>query len=97
MLGSNILITDNEHGMNAEGKSYSQQELITKGDVIIDEECWIGEKVCILAGTNIGKITIIGAGSIVKGNFPPYSIIAGNPARVVKRWGFEKHIWEMDN
>lgn len=94
MLGSNILITDNEHGMDAEGQSYSSQELITKGKVIIGEECWIGEDVCILAGTTIGKRTIIGAGSVVKGKIPDYSIVAGNPAKVIKRWDFEKHVWK---
>lgn len=44
---------------------------------------FIGTKVVILAGTSIGKASIVGAGSVVKGDFPDYSIIVGNPAKKV--------------
>ena len=94
MLGSNVLITDNNHGMNVEDVSYSKQSLITKGKVIIGDECWIGENVCILAGTSIGKRTIIGAGSVVMGEIPGNSIVVGNPAKVIKKWNSNEHKWE---
>lgn len=92
MLGSNILITDNDHGINAEDTSYRNQILKTK-QTIIEEECWIAQNTCILAGSHIGKRSIIGAGSIVKGDIPPYSIAVGVPATVIRVWDFVNHIW----
>lgn len=92
MLGSNILITDNDHGINPEFGSFRDQPLVTK-ETIIGEECWIAQNCCILAGSKIGDHSIIGAGSIVKGEIPAYSIAVGCPARVVRRWDFESHEW----
>ncbi len=51
--------------------------------VSIGEYTFIGTSSVILAGTTIGKGCIVGAGSIVKGNFPDYSVIAGNPSKIV--------------
>ena len=51
--------------------------------VKIGEYTFIGASCVLLSGTTIGKGCIIGAGSIVKGNFPDYSVIAGNPAKLV--------------
>lgn len=73
--------------------SYGSQELI-KMNVEIGEYCWIGEKVMILPGVTIGDWCIIGAGSVVNKSIPSYSIAAGNPAKVIKRYNFETHIWE---
>lgn len=53
------------------------------GNVEIGEYTFIGASCVILSGTTIGKGCIIGAGSIVKGSFPDYSVIVGNPAKVV--------------
>lgn len=95
MLGSNILITDNDHGMNPELGSYDIQPLVTK-ETMIEQECWIAQNCCILAGSHIGRNSIIGAGSVVKGNIPPYSIAVGSPAKVVRTWDFERHAWSRD-
>lgn len=57
-------------------------EAISKGPVIIEDDVWIGYGVIILSGTKIGKGAVIGAGSVVSGIVPPYSIYAGN--KVVK-------------
>lgn len=53
------------------------------GKVKIGEYSFIGASCVILAGTTVGKGCIIGAGSIVSGNFPDYSVIVGNPAKIV--------------
>lgn len=54
------------------------------GVITIEEDVWIGAHVTVLKDVNIGKSSIIGAGSIVTRNIPPYSIAVGNPARVIR-------------
>ena len=59
-----------------------------KGDTVIGNDVWIGQNAVILPGVQIGDGAIIGANSIVAGNVPPYTIVAGNPAREIrKRFG----------
>lgn len=52
-------------------------------DIVVDEDCWIGSNVTLLAGVHIGRGCIIGSGTVLRTNTPPYSILAGNPAKVV--------------
>jgi acetyltransferase-like isoleucine patch superfamily enzyme len=51
--------------------------------VVIEDDVWIGARAILLSGAHIGKGSIISAGSVVSNNIPPYSIVVGNPARVV--------------
>ena len=54
-------------------------------DTVLGNDIWVGQGARILPGANIGDGCIIGAGAVVAGHVPPYSIIAGNPARLVRR------------
>lgn len=55
------------------------------GNVIIDEDVWIGASAMILAGVHIGRGSIVSGGAIVTHDVPPYSLVIGVPAKVVKR------------
>jgi acetyltransferase-like isoleucine patch superfamily enzyme len=57
----------------------------TKGDVIIGNDVWIGSGVTILSGVNIGDGAVLAANSVVVKNVLPYEIVAGNPARVIRK------------
>jgi maltose O-acetyltransferase len=53
--------------------------------VIIEDDVWVGMRAIILPGVRIGRSSVIGAGAVVAKDVPPFSIVAGNPAKVVKR------------
>lgn len=54
-----------------------------EGDVIIEQDCWIGTGCILLPGCKIGRGAVVGAGSIVKKEIPPYAVVVGAPARIV--------------
>ena len=72
---------------------YGEQEALSKGDIVIDSDVWIGCNTTILSGVHIGQGAIIGAGSVVAKNVPPYSIYVGN--KVIKYRFSENIIKEL--
>ncbi len=60
-------------------------DLPLKGDTVIGNDVWIGQNAVILPGVQIGDGAIIGANSVVGSNIAPYTIVAGNPARVLRK------------
>ena len=94
-IGDNVLtgrwvtITDNSHG-NSDYDNLRlpplSRNLHSKGEVIIGNNVWIGDKVTILPGVSIGDGVIIGANSVVTSDVPSFSICVGNPARVLKTY-----------
>lgn len=99
LIASKVFITDLNHGnysLNIQDSPESipsERQLYTK-PVEIGENVWIGEFVSILPGSKIGKGSIIGTLSLVNSEVPPYSIAVGIPARVIKKFNFEKKLWE---
>ena len=69
-----------------------RDQVSTKGEIRIGEGSWLGINVTILAGTYIGRNSVVGANSVVKGKFDDYCVIADNPAKVVKRYDGEKWV-----
>jgi len=70
-------------------------EAISKGDIIVDDDVWIGCNATVLSGVHIARGAIIAAGSVVSENVPPYAIVGGVPARVIKYRFSEKIIEEL--
>lgn len=56
----------------------------SKGPIIVEDEVWIGMGAIILSGVTISKGAIIGAGAVVTQNVPPYAVVGGNPAKIIK-------------
>jgi acetyltransferase-like isoleucine patch superfamily enzyme len=93
MTGQNVVISGMNHGFKQVDIAFRYQPS-TAAEIIIDEGCWIGANVVITSGVMIGKYSIIAAGSVVTKDMPPYSMAAGNPAKLVKRFNHESKEWE---
>lgn len=61
-----------------------ESESLTKGPVVIGDDVWIGFRSIILSGVTIGRGAVVAAGSVVTKDVPPYTIVGGNPARVIR-------------
>lgn len=72
-------------------------DIITKGDLIIEEDVWIGAGAVILSGVTVGRGSIIGANSVCNKNIERYSIVAGVPAKFLKKRFIEKTINEIED
>ena len=60
-------------------------DLPLKGDTVIGNDVWVGQNAVILPGVRIGDGSIIGANSVVGSDVPPYTIVAGNPAKILRK------------
>ena len=60
-------------------------EGVSKGNIVVDNDVWIGYGAVILSGVHIGQGTVIAAGSVVTKDIAPYSIVGGTPAKVIKK------------
>lgn len=70
-------------------------EATSKGNIIVGSDVWIGTKAIILSGVKIGQGAIVSAGAVVTKDVPPYAIVGGNPARVIKYRFNESQISEL--
>ena len=93
-MASNILITDNNHGMGAGSETPYMWQTPSAKPIKIGDGCWIGEKCTILPRSMIGEKCIIGANSVVTGEIPVYTIAVGAPAKLIKKWNFKLNQWE---
>ncbi len=81
MFGPNVVIYDHDHKFSKNGIEPSEYNV---SPIVIEENCWIGANVTILRGTHIGSSCVIGAGSIVKGDIPPHSLVVSEKQMVIK-------------
>lgn len=96
LIAHDVNIFDNQtHPINHRSRHLQFVEIITSGfpkkidlneqSVKINNDAWIGANSIILKGVTIGEGAIVGAGSVVTKDVPPFTIVAGNPARIVRK------------
>lgn len=100
LIASKVFISDHNHG-NYSGShdhdnpnSLPKERKLFSNPVIVEDNVWIGENVCILPGVTIGKGAIIGAMSLVNRDIPANTLAVGNPAKVIKRYNSSSRNWE---
>jgi len=99
LIASKVFISDHNHGsytgaiQDTPNSSPIERKLRSK-PIVIADNVWIGEFVSILQGVHIGEGSIIGTMSVVTKDIPAYSIAVGSPAKVIKKYSFDKKTWE---
>ncbi len=93
MFAQNIVISGLNHTYEDISLPISRQKQSTSM-IVIEDEVWIGANVVIVAGVTVGKHSVIAAGSVVTKDVPPFSIVVGNPAKVLKYYNQETRQWE---
>ena len=91
-IGDNVLIAgraaflnSDDHRYDIVGKRMWDSGRGDRGEIIVEDDVWIGFGAIIMAPAYISRGSIVGAGSVVRGTVEPYSIVAGVPARLIKR------------
>ena len=92
-IASNVIIQEYNHNMSSVStcdilghvlNKKNELCITSKGPIIIEDDVWIGSNSVILSNVRIGRGAVVGAGSVVTKNIPPYSVVAGNPAKIIK-------------
>ena len=92
LLAQNVVMSGLNHDFEDVTRPIVQQGFSVK-EIRIDDGVWIGASAIITAGVHIGKNAVVGAGSVVTKDVPAYSVVVGNPARIVKQYDFELKEW----
>jgi maltose O-acetyltransferase len=84
MMGPEVIMYSRNHKIDRTDIPMADQGFMDFNPITIEDDVWIGRRVIILPGVTIGKGSVIGAGSVVAKNIPPYSVAVGNPVKVIR-------------
>lgn len=84
MMGPNCYIHTHNHRFDRIDIPMRMQGFTNNVGIIIEDDVWIGRDVSIMVGRHIAKGTVVAANSVVTKDFPAYSVIGGNPAKLIK-------------
>mgnify|MGYP002375946327 FL=1 len=102
LLASRIYISDTSQGdysadapgAQSDPETTAKDRPLATKPVLIRQNAWLGEGVCVLPGVTIGRNAIVGANSVVTKDVPDNTIVAGNPARPIRAWDPATRRWE---
>ena len=84
MMGPDVVILTGNHRFDRLDIPMNRQGFEEEKPVTIGDDVWIGTRAIILPGVKVGHGSVIGAGAVVTKDVPEYSVVAGNPARVIQ-------------
>jgi acetyltransferase-like isoleucine patch superfamily enzyme len=98
IFAPSVLVMDHNHAFEDVTVPIARQPMTQGGTIRIEEGCWVGFGAAIMCSRGelvIGRGSVVGANAVVSRSVPAYSVVAGNPARIVKQYDPEKKIWVL--
>ena len=92
-MADKVYISDNSHNYEDINTLMKEQDILDNGPVVIGENTWLGENVCIM-GASVGRHCVIGVNAVVTKDIPDYSIAVGSPAKVIRQYNKSTQKWE---
>lgn len=89
-----VHVTDHSHEYRKIDLPISRQGVFGKGKVVIKKGSWLAFGCHVLSGVTIGEHSVVAANSVVTKDVPPYSVVAGNPAKIISQYNFQSQKWE---
>ena len=93
VLSEDVFINDSNHGFDPQLGLIMKQKLVHPGDIRIGKSCFIGLRSAIMPGVTLGDHCVVGINSVVTKSFPAYSMIAGSPAIMIRRYSLGEKRW----
>lgn len=90
MLANGCFVTDSSHRYDDPQKPITWQGFESKGPTRIGDNCWLGANVVVTSGVNIGERCVVGANSVVSKDVEPFTIVAGAPAKVLRKIEYDE-------
>jgi len=96
LMARNVFISDHLHGYEDVARPISLQPITKVRGVAIGAGSWLCQNSVVLPGVTIGRNCVVGANSVVNADVPDYTVVAGTPARIVKRYDASRRKWMRD-
>jgi|CXWL01.1.fsa_nt_gi acetyltransferase-like isoleucine patch superfamily enzyme len=93
LISSNVFLGDTIHGYKDVSRPVIDQPLLKRGAVRVENGAFIGINAIILPGVRIGRNAVVGAGAVVTADVPDYTVVAGNPARILRKYDPAGNAW----
>ena len=93
IIAQHVVMSGLNHSYEDISRPINLQPVSTR-PIVIEDECWIGANVVITAGVRVGNHSVVGGGSVVTKDVPPYSVVVGNPARIIRQYDVASATWK---
>jgi len=94
LFGPRVTVVDADHGFEDITRPYGEQTPTLGRSIIVEENCWLAVGAVVAGHLTVGRGSVVGANAVVTQDVPPFSVVVGHPARIVKMYDPVTRRWE---